>query len=71
MSRLLAWLLLFGRLLVYSAVVNVVVHERAHGTVRVEVEAPRFEGALSSQAGLHGRTVTDWRKRASAWCRFS
>ena len=43
---LLAWLLLFGRLLVYSAVVNVVVHERAHGTVRVEVEAPRFEGVV-------------------------
>lgn len=43
---LLAWLLLFGRLLVYSAVLNVIVHERSHGTVRVEVEAPRFDGEV-------------------------
>lgn len=43
---LLAWLLLFGRLLVYSVVVNVLVHEHEHGTVRVEVEAPRFEGVV-------------------------
>jgi membrane protein len=41
---LLAWLLLFGRLLVYAVALNVVLHERAHGTVRVEVEAPRFRG---------------------------
>jgi membrane protein len=43
---LLAWLLLFGRLLVYSVVVNVLRHEHEHGTVRVEVEAPRFEGVV-------------------------
>jgi membrane protein len=43
---LIAWLLLFGRLLVYSVVLNVVLHERTHGTVRVEVEAPRFDGQV-------------------------
>lgn len=42
----LAWLLLFGRLLVYSVVLNVVLFERDHGTVRVEVEAPRFDGEV-------------------------
>lgn len=43
---LLAWLLLFGRLLVYAVVLNVVLYERDHGTVRVEVEAPRFDGEV-------------------------
>ena len=47
---LLAWLLLFGRLLVYAVVLNVVLHERAHGTVRVEVEAPRFDGEVPGAA---------------------
>ena len=41
---LLGWLLLFGRLLVYSVVLNVIRYERRHGTVHVEVEAPRFAG---------------------------
>jgi hypothetical protein len=27
-------------------VLNVVLHERAHGTVHVEVEAPRFDGEV-------------------------
>ncbi len=43
---LVAWLLLFGRLLVYAAVLNVVLHEHHHGTVTVEVAAPRFEGEV-------------------------
>jgi YihY family inner membrane protein len=42
----LAWLLLFGRVLVYAVVLNVILHERAHGTVHVEVEAPRFGGEV-------------------------
>jgi membrane protein len=37
----LAWLLFFGRLVVYSAVVNVVRWEEDHGTVTVEMEVPR------------------------------
>jgi membrane protein len=42
----LAWLLLFGRVLVYAVVLNVVLYERDHGTVHVEVEAPRFGGEV-------------------------
>jgi membrane protein len=36
----LAWLLLFGRLVVYSAVLNVVRYEKHQGTIRAIVEAP-------------------------------
>ena len=36
----LAWLLIFGRLVVYSAVLNVVRYEGHHGTVRAVLEAP-------------------------------
>ncbi|HET7718771.1 MAG TPA: YihY/virulence factor BrkB family protein, partial [Acidimicrobiales bacterium] len=38
----LAWLLFFGRLVVYAAVVNVVRWEEDHGTVVLEMEAPRI-----------------------------
>ncbi len=38
---ILAWLLFFGRLVVYAAVVNVVRWEDEHGTVTLEVEVPR------------------------------
>lgn len=41
---LLAWLFLFGRLLVYSAVVGVVRWEGAHGTVTVEIDVPNMPG---------------------------
>lgn len=37
---LLAWLLLFGRLVVYSAVLNVVRYEKHQGTIRAVIEAP-------------------------------
>jgi membrane protein len=37
---LLAWLLLFGRLVVYSAVLNVVRYEQQRGTIRAVIEAP-------------------------------
>jgi membrane protein len=38
---ILAWLLIFSRLVVYSAVLNVVLHERRAGTVQATVEVPR------------------------------
>jgi membrane protein len=41
---ILAWLLFFGRLVVYSAVVNVVRWEEDNGTVTVEIEAPKVPG---------------------------
>jgi membrane protein len=37
---ILAWLLLFGRVVVYANVVNVVLWERTHGTHRLDVEVP-------------------------------
>lgn len=46
---ILAWLLFFGRLLVYSSVCNVVRYERSAGTVTLEIEAPHVPG----EAPLH------------------
>ena len=46
----LAYLLLFGRLLVYAVALNVVLHERHHGVVHVEVAVPRFEGEVPVEA---------------------
>ncbi|HKN39119.1 MAG TPA: hypothetical protein VJ456_08435, partial [Acidimicrobiia bacterium] len=53
----LAWLLLFGRLVVYSAVLNVVLYEKHEGTVRAVVEAPPVPGARPV-ASRSGRLVT-------------
>ena len=50
----LAWLLFFGRLLVYANVVNVVRWEEDNGTRTVEVEVPKLPGeepAAASRAG--------------------
>jgi membrane protein len=41
---LLAWLLLFGRLVVFTAVVEVVLWEERHGTVELTIEAPARPG---------------------------
>jgi membrane protein len=46
----LAYLLLFGRLLVYAVALNVVLHERRHGVVHVEVAVPRIEGEVPIEA---------------------
>ena len=40
----LAWLLLFGRLVVYSAVVEVILWEERHGTVKLTIEVPARPG---------------------------
>jgi membrane protein len=40
----LGWLLVFGRLVVYAAVTEVVVWERRHGTVQLTIEAPARPG---------------------------
>ena len=44
----LAWLYVFGRLILYNAVLNVVMHERRHGTVKTVVEVPRQAGVQPS-----------------------
>jgi membrane protein len=38
---ILAWLFFFGRLIVYSACLNVVLYEERHGTVEAKIEVPR------------------------------
>jgi membrane protein len=43
---ILAWLLFFGRLVVYATVVNVVRWEEDHGTVTAEIELPRLPGEV-------------------------
>ncbi|MGD9796495.1 MAG: YihY/virulence factor BrkB family protein [Acidimicrobiia bacterium] len=44
---LLAWLLLLGRVVVYAATLNVVLYERRHGTVEIEVEVPAVPGRVN------------------------
>lgn len=41
---ILAWLLFFGRLILYSTVLNVVLHERRAGTVVTTIEVPAQRG---------------------------
>jgi membrane protein len=53
----LAWLLLFGRLLVYSSVVNVVRWEAHHGTITAEIEMPRLPGVVVAHANRAGEAV--------------
>ena len=74
----LGWLLLFGRLVVYSAVVEVVLWENRHGTVTLTIEAPARPGMApisATRAGEQkfspkpdaGRTLPNfWRRRPGA-----
>lgn len=50
----LAWLLIYGRLVVYGAVVNVVRYEAAAGTVTVQMEVPRIAGEVPLTATRGG-----------------
>jgi membrane protein len=54
---ILAWLLLFGRLVVYSAVLNVILYEGKEGTIKALVEAPPVPGA-QPMATRSGRLLT-------------
>lgn len=51
----LAWLLFFGRLVIYSAVLNVVCFERGHGTIRTTIEVPATPGARPDETTRLGR----------------
>jgi membrane protein len=50
----LAWLLIYGRLMMYAAVLNVVRHEAHAGTVTVPIEAPRVDGEVPVAANRGG-----------------
>ncbi len=54
---ILAWLLFFGRLVVYAAVVNVVAWEKNHGTVEVNLEMPNVPGDSVAGATRAGEGV--------------
>jgi membrane protein len=57
---LLAWLFFFGRLIIYSAVLNVILWERRAGTVRVVTEVPAQPGASTGeQVSRMGRLEAD------------
>ena len=53
----LAWLLFFGRLVVYASVFNVVSWEKHHGTVTVDVEVPRTPGEVPVEGTRAGDAV--------------
>ena len=50
----LAWLLVFGRLVVYTAVIEVVLWEERHGTVKVSIEVPARPGIVPVSATRAG-----------------
>ena len=54
---ILAWLLFFGRLVVYAAVVNVVAWEQGHGTVEASLELPKVPGEPVAGATRAGEAV--------------
>ncbi len=51
---ILAWLVFFGRLVVYTATLNVVLWERRHATVAVELLGPSLPGRSPSGATRAG-----------------
>ena len=53
----LAWLLFFGRLLVYATTLNVVRWEEDHGTVTAEIEVPRVPGSVPITATRAGEAL--------------
>jgi membrane protein len=55
MFAILAWLLFFGRLLVYANTLNVVLWEQEHGTVTVELQVPKAP-PLDDEATRAGET---------------
>ena len=54
---ILAWLFFFGRLIVYSTVLNVVLWERSHGTVTIALDVPALPGREDEQATRGGLAV--------------
>lgn len=54
---LLAWLFFFARLVVYASVLNVVRWETDHGTITVEVDAPRLPNRVALEADRSGQVM--------------
>lgn len=62
---ILAWLLFFGRLVVYAAVTNVVQWEEEHGTVTVELEVPNLPDQVPVTSTRSGQAETTEDNQAS------
>lgn len=64
---ILAWLLIFGRLIVYSAVLNVVRWEEEHGTAVIDIRVPNLPGEQNdddaTRAGHRDPRETPSRRR--------
>lgn len=59
---IIAWLFFFGRLLVYSGVFNVILWERTHGTVHLDIEVPSVPGReVEPEATRDGEARPDGR----------
>jgi membrane protein len=56
---ILAWLFFFGRLIVYSSVVNVVRWEEEHGTVLIDIRVPNLPGSEDPEATRAGEQDPD------------
>lgn len=54
---ILAWLYFFGRLIVYSTVLNVVLWERDHGTVTIGLRVPSLPGRENGVANRRGEAI--------------
>jgi membrane protein len=54
---ILAWLFIFGRLIVYASVLNVVLWERDHGTVTIALDVPSLPGREEDEATRGGLAV--------------
>jgi inner membrane protein YhjD len=52
---ILAWLLLFGRLILYSAVLNVVLYEKDRGTIKTTIEVPATPHETPDETTRSGR----------------
>jgi membrane protein len=62
----LGWLLVFGRLIVYSAVIEVVVWEQHHGTVTLTLKAPARPGLAPVGASRAGEQRFSSPRRGSS-----
>jgi membrane protein len=51
----MAWLLLFGKLIIYSEVLNVVLYERRVGVDRATIEMPRLDGRYPGETTRTGQ----------------
>ena len=54
---ILAWMYFFGRIIVYSTVMNVVLWEREHGTVTIDLRVPSLPGREEEEANRSGEAV--------------